>query len=620
MNSIKLPPYVKRLSIRSKMVLTFLSVSIASVLLLAFFSHYYYSRAIKKDFFNISNEATNRLNYFLDYYFKEFQRSSSSLIESDKVQDWLDDRDGARADVEDIERELRRYVALNFPEIQNMFLVSRSKDVVSIRQSYVANNDYSSEPWFGQPLMAKRSMIPTHLADYPGSMGEGVLSIVLPIFSVESTGLIGNLVIDINLTEIHQAFSRSKLGETGDFFILSDFDTIVYHANHQWNGLSRSQTDLKELSLPENEGATIQRFQGTDYLIAPVVSASTHWKIVAMVPYVEMAGELRLATNSLLAILGFIAIFILIAVPMLSARFVKPIVTLKNLMRRVAGGDLSIRAELVPGQDEFQQLNHSFNIMVSRLEDLFESNIALSVKEVQSQLHQKEALIKALQNQINPHLLYNSLGIIKSMAYFEQMPMIEQMAGNLADVYRYTARYSGLETTLKEEITHLRKYLEIIHIRFPSEFTSRIYVNDKFMSCSVVKLILQPILENAVKYAIEPMEGKGTIIVTAYDEKDDLILEITDTGPGIDSEKLQDIEERLQLISANYVDSIDHSESLGITNVHTRLVLRYGPGYGIRLNSFEGRGTVVSIRVPFRPDASIKSVQVDDAELRKIDS
>jgi two-component system sensor histidine kinase YesM len=584
------------------MVIAFLSVSIASVLLLALSSHYYYSQAVKKDFFNISNEATNRLNYFLDYYFKQFQRSSSTLIQSNTVQNWLDNKEQPNElnldNVENIERELRRYVALNFSEIQNMFLINRDHKVVSIRQSYVGNNDYSSEPWFGRPLQSKKSIIQTHLAEYPGSMGEGVLSIVLPIFSVDSTDLIGNLVIDISLTEIDQAFRRSKLGETGDFFILSDNDTIVYHANHQWNGLLIAKTDLNSLQISKQQGAAIQTFHGVDYLIATVISDSTHWRIVALVPFEEMAGELQLATNSTLAILGVIALFILFIVPFLSARFVEPILTLKNLMRRVAGGDLSVRSAPVPGLDEFQQLNHSFNIMVSRLEELFESNVSLSFKEVQSQLLQKEAMIKALQNQINPHLLYNSLGIIQSMAYLEQMPMIEKMAGNLADVYRYTARYSGLETTLREEMVHLQKYLEIIHIRFPNNFQSRLYVNEKFHSCPVVKLILQPIIENAVKYAIEPMEGKGAIIVSAYDDKVDLVIEIADNGPGIDESKLREMEERLNIISSLKIPPYEESDSLGITNVHTRLVLKYGVGYGVHIDSFPGRGTVISLRVP----------------------
>jgi two-component system sensor histidine kinase YesM len=473
-----------------------------------------------------------------------------------------------------------------------------------MRQNISSNEDYSSEPWFGMPLQGERVVLPTHVSKLQGYMGERVLSVVLPIFSLDSAQLIGNLVINISLTEIHQAFSRSRLGETGQFFILSDDGTIVYHANNDWSGLAVAKTDLGSLKLTGQREATIQNYHGQDYLLAETTSSLTHWKIISMVPFDEMAGELHSATLSMLIVLGIISLFIVLTVPLLAARFVQPILTLKNLMRRVAGGDLTVRSVPTPGQDEFQQLNRSFNIMVGRLEELFQTNVTLKLKEVQSQLRQNEAHFKALQNQINPHLLYNTLGIIQSMAYLEEMPIIERMAGNLADVYRYTARFSGMETTLGQEIVHLKKYLDIIHIRFPSGFQSHVYVHEKFLPCPVVKLILQPILENAVKYAIEPMEGKGAIIVSAYDDKEVLVIEIADNGPGIEPDKLREINGELDRISQHGEPLDQEGESLGITNVHTRLVLKYGSEYGVRINSFSGRGTVVSLRIPLmRPES-----------------
>jgi two-component system sensor histidine kinase YesM len=595
---MKINTLLNRLPIRAKMAIAFLGVSILSVLLLTISSHYYYSQAVKKDFFNISTESTNRLNYFLEYYFTEFKRSSSSLIQSDTIQGWLTSRQHTNGDIDNVQKELQHYVALNFPEILDMFIVSADHTVISMRQNISGNEDYSSEPWYGLPLQEERLVLPTHVSNMMGYKGGRVLSIVLPVFSTDSTQLIGDLVINISLTEIHQAFSRSRLGKTGEFFILSDNGTIVYHANREWNGLAVNQTDLQSLKLTSLHEATIQSYHGQDYLLAETTSSLTHWTILSMVPFDEMAGELRSATVSMLTVLGLTSLFIIWMVPFLAARFVEPILTLRNLMHRVAGGDLTVRSVTSPGEDEFQQLNRSFNIMVGRLEELFHSNMSMKLKEVQSQLRQKEAQIKALQNQINPHLLYNSLSIIQSMAYMEDMPVIEKIAGNLADVYRYTARFRGVETTLEQEIVHLKKYLEIIHIRFPSGFQSHVYVNEKFLSCPVVKLILQPILENAVKYAIEPKEGQGAIIVSAYDDKEVLVIEIADNGPGIEPEKLREMNKTLRKISRHEAPLDQEGESLGIVNVHTRLVLKYGSEYGVSIHSFPGRGTVLSLRIP----------------------
>jgi two-component system sensor histidine kinase YesM len=151
--------------------------------------------------------------------------------------------------------------------------------------------------------------------------------------------------------------------------------------------------------------------------------------------------------------------------------------------------------------------------------------------------------------------------------------------------------------------------LEIIRIRFSTDFQSHIYVNEKFMSCPVVKLIMQPIVENAVKYAIEPMAGKGAILVSAYDEKEDLIIEIVDNGPGIADDKMEELKKRLSIISSTESLNDNESESLGITNVHTRLVLKYGRGYGVHLDSFPGRGTVVSLRIPMLTNDQIHKIR-----------
>lgn len=321
-----------------------------------------------------------------------------------------------------------------------------------------------------------------------------------------------------------------------------------------------------------------------------------------MVPFEEVAVGLSAARISMLAVLLLITILVLIVVPLVANRFIKPILTLRSLMRQVGKGDLTVQSDSVTGQDEIQQLFHSFNYMVKRLDQLIVTNTGLQLREMKAQLMQKEMFIKALQNQINPHLLYNTLGIITGMAYLEKVPVIERMARNLADVYRYTTRFTEMEVKLEEELGHLHKYLEIIHIRFPKHFQSQCYFNEKFLHLRVVKFILQPIVENAVKYAIEPRGGEGAVIISAYDEGSDFIIEVVDNGPGIDQEVLLRINEQLDQISSNVDEHYGQGDSLGISNVHARLVLKYGNKYGVKLTSFAGRGTVVSLRLPLITD------------------
>ncbi|TBL69722.1 cache domain-containing sensor histidine kinase [Paenibacillus thalictri] len=599
---MKIWTILQRQSIKTKMVLAFLSVSILSVLLSGVFSNLYYSRAAEKEFFNVSSEAINRLNYHLDYYYNQLQQSTLSLIQNDVVQDWLRSESDANADIQNVEKELRRYLALNYSEIQGMFLISKSHKAVSMSQSFAKPSLISGEPWIKLPLSPVIRIIPTHTAGYEGADGRQVISVLLPIFDKESLDLIGTLMIDISLHELDQSFKSSQLGGSATLFILADDDRIVYHPNEAWNGLPKQQTGLATLQIPDHEMASLQRFQGTDYLIASARSQVTGWRTVSLVRFDEMAVGISSARFSVILALGVITLLIVMIVPLLSNRFVNPILRLMSLMRQVGKGDLSVQTKSVPGQDELQQLFYSFNQMVQRLDELVASNTSLQFKEMQAELRQKQALIKALQNQINPHLLYNTLGIIKSIAYLEKVPAIERMARNLADVYRYTAYFSEMEVFLKDELEQLRKYLEIVHIRFPKHFQSQFFINEKFLQCRVVKLILQPIVENAVKYAIEQRGGEGVVIVSAYQDKEDLIIEVADNGPGIDETELHRIEGLLRQISAKLDQDYGDHDSLGIPNVHARLVLKYGGEYGVKITTFAGRGTVVSLRIPLYPE------------------
>ncbi|MNC31544.1 Sensor histidine kinase YpdA [compost metagenome] len=313
-----------------------------------------------------------------------------------------------------------------------------------------------------------------------------------------------------------------------------------------------------------------------------------------------MATGLQIAQVAAVVVMAAVILLIIIAVPIAANRITRPMIQLKKAMEKLQTGDLSVRAPVTPGRDEIQMLSISFNRMAERLNQLVNQVYNMELKEVQMQLLQKEATIQALQNQINPHLLYNTLDIMKSIAFLEGVPKIEKMAENLASLYRFTAKLEQSEISLAEELEHLKKYLEIIHIRYTKHFESKVYVDDKYLQARIIKLSIQPLVENAVKYAVEPRNGKAAVMVSAYPEGNDLIIEIADNGFGIDEAVLQNLQERLILITNHPDHAMKSSDSLGITNVHNRLVLYYGRGYGIAIHSFPNKGTVVSVRIPFK--------------------
>lgn len=586
--------------IRFSMVVLFLGISLLSMILLGVVSHVNYSKAVKKDFHKITDEAAKRLSHHIEFYFGQLTKTTRTLMNAELIQTWFQ---GTRQlnvfEQREIEEELRRHVAFNYTEVAGIFLRSMDDRVLSMFNYSSSQEPFSLQPWYAQPISTEMRLVPTHIVTYPQWSGLQVISLLNPVYSVTDLNLIGTIVFDLSLHEIEATFSRSALGDSGQFMMLSQDDTIVYHPVKKWRGSKRSDTPLGTLDLPAPGGVNVQVYDGKKMLISSSRDEIAGWKIIAVVPFDEMASGLYTARNATIFTYLIIAVVVILLVPLVSNLFVAPVLLLKQEMNRVAHGDYKTRAEVRGGRNEFQMLNLSFNRMVEQLDEQLQTISNLKLQDMHNRLRQREAYIQALQNQINPHLLYNSLDVIKSIGYIHDNDLVVSMAGNLADVYRYTAKITDMQVTLKEEIITLEKYLEITRIRFPKKFHSQITVSSKFLDCLVIKLTVQPIVENAVKYAVEPKEGDAAIIVSAYDDKRDLIIEIADNGEGIPEGKLLELKERLAEISqCDGEQQYTPSGSLGLTNVHTRLVLKYGKDYGLSLSSFQGRGTVVSIRIP----------------------
>jgi two-component system sensor histidine kinase YesM len=609
--------WISRYSIKMKLILILLVATLSSILLTGAFSQYFYTKAARNDFFQFADDASYRLNRQIDLYIQQMKLSVSSLLAGPLpkrndfnrqlgnvgiIQNWLVNEEPITptqtAELEDV---LNNYVALNYSEVDSMFLMSLSGRIVSNVQHFdELTKSYLNEPWFSMQMSNTLKVLPTHQSQVTG---KNVISLLVPIFSTDTMKLGGRLVINLRISELEKTIVRSTLAKKGYFFILAKDGTIVYHPNGDWIGKSIQETDLAPLAF--SESSSVQKLQGTEMLVASSYSELAEWSLVAMVPFEEMASGITVARNAMIAAMLILAAVVLILVPMVAQWFIRPLRQLKQLMEHVEKGNLDVRAEVLPGKDEIQLLSRSYNRMTDQLHQLIETVSSMKVNEMHILLRQKEAMIQALQNQINPHLLYNTLEIINSLAYIEKNERIQIIAKNLGDYYRYTASIIEPVVTLREEMNQLEKYLEIIKIRFPKYFQSRLYVNEKYLDVRIVKCSLQPIIENAIKYAVEPKSGSGTVIVSAYNEENDLIIEIADNGNGIDEHKLKELQDRLNWIVTQENETLMKSESLGIVNVQARLVLQFGPSYGLTIASFEDRGTVVSIRVPFRTEGDI---------------
>ncbi|MBC8062424.1 MAG: sensor histidine kinase, partial [Clostridiaceae bacterium] len=272
----------------------------------------------------------------------------------------------------------------------------------------------------------------------------------------------------------------------------------------------------------------------------------------------------------------------------ISSKITTPIKKLTKLMQKVEEGNLDVIAN-VKRKDEIGALGRSFNSMVSVLKTLIE-------EVYKNQISRKEAELRALQAQINPHFLYNTLDVIYWTSRIEGATKTGEIVNALAKLFRLALNKGDEITTVEKEVEHLQSYLIIQKMRYTEEPDIIVEVDQAIYPCKTIKLILQPLVENALIHGIGELDIKGIIRVTGKIIEGDILFEIIDNGIGMEEERIKEILE----------GDIEEKKGYGIKNVDQRIKLYFGEKYGIKIYSEKGKGTKIEVRI----SQNIKKLEV----------
>ena len=260
-------------------------------------------------------------------------------------------------------------------------------------------------------------------------------------------------------------------------------------------------------------------------------------------------------------------------------------------MRKVQAGNLSVEIP-VEGGDEIGELAHHFRKMMEKINELI-------TEVVRKQSAAKDAEIRALQTQINAHFIYNVLEAIKTVAEIDYKYDISDYLTALGRLMRYSMHWSNIYVALKEEISHINNYLALMRLRCENRFEFGINVSDDLLKLEVLKMTIQPIVENAINHGLAPKNWEGRLEISAYRLNRNLCIEVADNGIGMDSKQLQLLDERINADDASGFEPLAGG-GIGLKNVNERIKLFYGEGYGIRVDSKESEYTRVLIILPYR--------------------
>ena len=392
----------------------------------------------------------------------------------------------------------------------------------------------------------------------------------------------GVLLVDMNFSGIEQIFKNIKLGESGYVYLINEEGEIIYHPRQQliYSNLIKENNYI---SANYDDGSQVENFEGEKRLVTIKTVGYTGWKIIGITPMSDVTAKYY-KINVFVIFIGFFSIFILVFFNMfISSRIANPIKMLEKSVRKLEDGVKDVDIS-ISGSYEIQHLGKTIVSMVNQMHTLME-NIVLE----QEGKRKKE--LDVLQSQINPHFLYNTLDSIIWMIENENYDGAITMVTALARLFRISLSKGKNIITVAEELEHGRNYLTIQNIRYKNKFIYRIQADEKTLKLASLKLVIQPLIENAIYYGMEFMGGDGEILIKSYIKDGDLYIDIIDNGLGM-------VEEVANSLLINNSTSKSNGSGIGLKNVHERIQLYFGKDYGLNIYSEPDEGTTISIHMP----------------------
>ena len=426
-------------------------------------------------------------------------------------------------------------------------------------------------------LADARNGVPYVAYHYNSKASQKVIPFITEIKNYSNV-LVNKIVIELFYSDLEEALKDTYLGDESELFLIISRGILLYYAginSDKWLPLVGSRLE----GQPES---SIK-----DRTIYTYTTEQEDWKLLAYTDIGSAVGR-KNALSGQFNLNLLICVVLAFLFSLIVSRSVKrPMNELINKMSHI--DDDTIASEKIETVNrDIQELSSTFDLMRLRISKLVES-VAAKEKENSS------IQLKMLQAQINPHFLYNTLEVMRSIALEHHVDSIEEISRYLAKMFRYSISNRSSIVRVSDEIEHVKSYINIQKYRFGDRLQVVYAVDSGILDLPMTKFILQPIVENAILHGLDQAERQGVITIIAGMENDFIQFRIIDNGAGISRQKLDELREDLR----NHNES---SSGIGVANVDARLRLYYGVNYGLNIESEEGTGTQVTIRIPVEGD------------------
>lgn len=579
----------------NKLVFLFSATIILTVTSLTFVSYKVIEKESVKNIIDTDRNNLILINKNIESYFKEINLVSLPQLKYDNIINALmgvTDEITAQAYLEDYIRSLF-YSRTDFESVclflieQNCYLYISRGDGMDIKVRRIYKEGISEESWYLETINSKNNVYIQPLfisknGTYNVNQDKCYFAYHRAIRNIIDKKVYAVLTFFCNYGSLNEIIKNTSLTD-GEQLLFMGADGSIFYTNNINNYYYFNQRAFKDKLAMSNTGMYDCEIEGSQYLAIFDTSDSLKFKLVKLIPYKKIYHAAQINRLQSISIGGLILIFSVILVVLFTNAIISPVKKLTKEMRSFSEGKFNLEAK-VEGNDEIAELTNQFNQMVKKINDLINEKYIIEIEE-------KNAILKALEAELNPHFLYNALQAISTTALKSKMYHISDMVNALASTFRYTINGKKF-VRLQDEIQYINDYLAIQQARFGDRLTVKYEVEDVVLDVMIPKISIQILVENSIKHVLEKNYAAVCIVIKAYIKGDDVMISVSDNGPGISPERIDWIK--------FYLDNKgkqDNNNAIGLKNLDTRLKLIYKDKSSLSIES-DGTGTTISFIIP----------------------
>ncbi|MFC3343390.1 cache domain-containing sensor histidine kinase [Paenibacillus abyssi] len=600
---------MNNLPIRYKLITHFLLISILPSIGLGLLISWTVDRIIERQVADNTLQLISKVNKTLESYVDNMQNITYFIAFNPEVKQFLTEQEAEREAGTDynIRQFLQGFSNLH-SEIAGILVVNSRGDYIS-NELYARTDQPLTEEYWYKDAVDKKGIftiigqpVGRNLTSHIYYKDNEVVTVVRAILDPDTQQVQGVVLIDLKIRVIAEAAKDVRLGKTGYLTIMDDRGEMIYSPSEPYI------TNIPKEWLDENpSGSFSKQVEGRKLQFLFRTSSFTNWTAVGVFSTEGSVFEVQEIRFYVISFVFFVCLLGSAASLYLSHSISRPIGQLMSFMDKAESGDMTVRY-WGSRTDEVGQLGRSYNNMLTQVNKL------ISLTELQER-QKREAELKSLQAHIKPHFLYNTLDTIHWMARKKGADDVAEVVDALSRLFRIGLSKGNDMITIIDEFEHIHSYLKIQHTRYRDKLNYSVQIAESVQELSVLKLLLQPIVENAIYHGIKERRGPGHILISAEEQDGNLVIRVEDDGKGMSEEQLKLLRRKLaDSITEDEVNEEKDSSGYGIMNVQARINLTFGDPYGLSIESELGQGTTVTIVHPIIRMDKRQSIDLEEGK------